>query len=183
MTKNRRVENSLNELMYESAKSSGDFAVVLNKVDLVEPKSRLLDLALTVNEMAQVAFNRSLVDISKKRNEDIAMLEERLSEIDEHSHPLFMISALENDGVEDIIKLLVRKAKPGNWVIMEGHTTELSPKERTTEIIREKIYRSVHREVPHNVQLVNRLFQEYMRPFGENDHRKILRIEQGNGNL
>lgn len=153
MSKNKRVEHSINELMYKAAQSSGDFSVILNKVDLVEPKTKLLNIAITVYEMAQVAFNKALHDISKKKTEEIIKSEERLSDIDESSHPVFMVSALNNDGVEDILKLLVSKAKPGEWIIKEGHVTELSPKERATEIIREKIYRSVHREVPHNVQL------------------------------
>ena len=43
--KNARVQKSIAELMVQAVRSSGDFAVVLNKVDLVTPKTKLIDLA------------------------------------------------------------------------------------------------------------------------------------------
>jgi GTPase Era involved in 16S rRNA processing len=69
--------------------------------------------------------------------------------------PVFMVSALQNDGVQDIVQYLVKEAMPGDWVEMDGNTTngtDMSPQEHATEIIREKIYRTVHQEVPYNVQ-------------------------------
>merc|ERR1719215_1640991 len=83
---------------------------------------------------------------------------EQYFEADATSYPIFMISALEDDGVDDILNLLITKAKPS----VEENTiqdTKLSPKHIATEIIREKVYRYLHKEIPHRVSFVGRLFQ------------------------
>jgi GTPase Era involved in 16S rRNA processing len=70
--------------------------------------------------------------------------------------PIFMVSALQDDGVQDMVQYLVNEAMPGDWVDTEGNgntttVTDMSPQEHATEIIREKIYRTVHQEVPYHV--------------------------------
>ena len=50
----------------------------------------------------------------------------------------------------------------------------MTPLERVEEIIREKVYRSLHREVPHRVSQVNRLFHPMTSDAGE----KVIRIDQ-----
>jgi GTP-binding protein Era len=65
------------------------------------------------------------------------------------------------------------KATPSQeWVLSADEVTMLSPVERVEEVIREKIYRCLHREVPHHVQQVNRNFQ-----FMQGDN-KMLRVDQ-----
>ena len=51
----------------------------------------------------------------------------------------------------------------------------MSPLERVEEVIREKIYRCLHREVPHQVRQVNRIFRPMTRP---DTLDKIIRIDQ-----
>merc|ERR1712087_531071 len=59
----------------------------------------------------------------------------------------------------------------------------MSPIEQVEEIVREKIYRCLHREVPHSVQQQNRMFRLLQRrkgKFGPADEEgdKLLRIHQ-----
>ena len=131
------------------------FAIVLNKVDLVKPKSNLLDLAMDIGSMADVC----LEDQFKKHNK-IIDFESKL----ELSPIVFYVSALKEDGTEDILEHLVDLATPcSSWPIEPGKSSNLAPLEQIQEIIREKIYRSCHQEVPHSVQQVNRLFRKVPR--------------------
>jgi GTPase len=129
------------------------FAIVLNKTDLVNPKSALLDLAMDIGGMADLCledqfqkhFNKAM-DFDRKL---------QLSPI------VFYVSALKEDGTDDILDHLVTLATPcRSWAVPPEQSTTLTPLEQVQEIIREKIYRCCHREVPHSVQQTNRLFRQ-----------------------
>lgn len=111
--------------------------LVLNKVDLVEPKSRLLDLT---NNMV------SLINGIKLGPEKA-----HLAELDTTT---FMISALHNDGVLDLKNYLIRIADIKPWLLSneEGMTT-LSAEERVEEIVLEQLLDNTHEEVPYTAKI------------------------------
>ena len=202
--------------------ASVPLVIVLNKVDLVRPKSNLLPLAYELSVMADSCWEKAELLVKEEiksskngkvdeesgaltippENADLGSSSslERKDVKSQHQReecPVFMISALHNDGVDDILKMLTREAMPGEWMLEADESTDMSPEERAQEIIREKIYRSVHREVPHQVFLPdwNRRFEYIDIPqkqieYEQNSGRysgipsiskttvKILRIEQ-----
>jgi len=130
----------------------GKFAIVLNKVDLVKPKSKLIDLAMDVGSIADTCLKDHFTKYGKKLDFD-AMLE--------HSPIVFYVSALKEDGTDDILDHLVSLATPSKeWAVQPGKATNMTTLEQVQEVIREKIYRSCHREVPHCVQQINRMFRK-----------------------
>lgn len=132
------------------------FAIVLNKVDLVEPKSDLIDLAMEIGGIADIC----LEDQFEKVNNRPLEFQDKL----DLSPIVFYVSALKEDGTDDLLEHLVELATPcTSWAVPAGQTTNLTPEEQVQEIIREKIYRCCHREVPHSVQQVNRLFRKVPR--------------------
>jgi GTP-binding protein Era len=159
---NGRIEETYDDGEESSNKEDVDdvlhrpkFAIVLNKVDLVKPKTNLLDVAMDIGSMADLC----LEDQFKKRNK-ILDVRSKL----EISPIVFYVSALKEDGTEDILEHLVSLATPcTSWPIEPGKSTNLTPLEQVQEIIREKVYRSCHKEVPHSVQQVNRLFRKVPR--------------------
>jgi GTP-binding protein Era len=128
------------------------YAIVLNKVDLVHPKSNLLELAMEIGAMADACLEDQFQKHNKTLEFDTKM---QLSPI------TFYVSALKEDGTDEILEHLLSFATPcSTWAIPPGQSTNMTPLEQVQEVIREKIYRSCHREVPHNVQQVNRMFQK-----------------------
>jgi len=126
-------------------------AIVLNKVDLVKPKSSLIDLAQDIGSMADLC----LEDKFRKDGKDFDF-EAQL----EHSPIVFYVSALKDIGTDDVMEHLLNLATPcKEWVVDPHRATNMSKLEQVQEIIREKIYRSCHREVPHSVQQVNRMYR------------------------
>ena len=104
--------------------------------------------------------------------------------------PVFLDSALHDDGgVDDILKFLIQESQAREWEFDPSESTQ-TPQERVMEIIREKIYRSVHKEVPHQVTQVNRRFEYFAVPpdmkdqvkqdkiVHYHDTSKVLRVEQ-----
>ena len=137
------------------------FAVVLNKVDLIYPKSSLLAYAFELGAIAQECLQyrpaRQLPDGSMSESTTVPMDESTLVEV---MPTFFYISALENDGVDDLLNFLLEKSTPANVFEMEpGTATNQSPEERSEEIIREKVYRCLHKELPYQIQQRNRTFK------------------------
>lgn len=138
----RRIENQ------------SKFAIVLNKVDLVKPKSKLLDLAMEIGAMAdEVLLDQRGVEGENEELDFKAAME--LSPI------VFYVSALEEDGTDEILEYLVSLATTcRTWPVKPGESTNLTPLEQVEEMIREKIYRCLHQELPHSIVQVNRMFRK-----------------------
>mmetsp|Transcript_22612 Transcript_22612/g.65087 ORF Transcript_22612/g.65087 Transcript_22612/m.65087 type:complete len:458 (+) Transcript_22612:31-1404(+) len=159
------------------------FAIVLNKVDLVEPKERLLEIAAVVGEMGDECVRYierecpTYVDDREFDGDDEPSLQEPDPVVLERLlPPVFYISALKNDGVDDVLAHLLSLTTPcKEWPVPADAAALMSPQERVEEVIREKIYRCLHREVPHQVKQVNRIFRPMTNPqTGE----KVIRIDQ-----
>ncbi|KAL7530797.1 hypothetical protein ACHAXR_003675 [Thalassiosira sp. AJA248-18] len=181
------------------------FAVVVNKVDLVNPKEKLLVVASDVGSMAESCIRRLLQQRrapTKVRLGDMVdsvlenyIEEEGFENVHEDDIELFaavapeflFTSAIDKDdeGVDDVLGLLLDRATPSNqWIVDRGSTTMMSPVEQVEEIIREKIYRCLHREVPHSVQQQNRMFRliepnkDKSSSADTENNGKLLRIHQ-----
>ncbi|KAL9188511.1 hypothetical protein ACHAXT_006889 [Thalassiosira profunda] len=181
------------------------FAVVVNKVDLVKPKEKLLVVASNVGAMAEGCIRRLL---QQKRNPSRVRLgdlvdsvlekyeeEEGLDNVHEDDYgifaevaPEFLFTAAideDDEGVDDVLNLLLERATPSkHWLVDAESTTGMTPIEQVEEIVREKIYRCLHREVPHAVQQQNKMFR-LVEPEGEDDlgsddsqRAKVLIIHQ-----
>ena len=74
--------------------------------------------------------------------------------------PVFSVCAFDGDGVEALVASLSRLSLPRQWEYSASTATDLSPLERVTEVIREKLFTYLHREVPYGVRQVNRSWRE-----------------------
>ncbi len=90
----------------------------------------------------------------------------------------------DDEGVDDVLNLLLDKATPSKeWIIDPESGSAMSPLEQIEEILREKIYRCLHREVPHSVQQQNRLLRlDKLDKSGSSEGKEasggILRVRQ-----
>lgn len=150
--------------------SRPSFAVVLNKVDLVKPKSLLIDLAMEIGELV----DECVVDHFGATPDF-----ETLMKV---SPTTFYTSALKEVGTADLLEYLLSMATPcRQWVVEEGQSTTMDPEEQVQELIREKIYRCLHREVPHSIRQVNRLFRRL--PHGIIIHQDLVVFKKSHQNL
>lgn len=109
-------------------------------VDLVNPKSKLLDIAMEIGEIADAC----LLDQYAKSDGSHALDFDRLMKI---SPVVFYVSALKEDGVDEILHHLIERATPcRSWAVEAGKSTNMTIYEQTQELIREKIYRCLHQE-------------------------------------
>lgn len=92
--------------------------VVLNKIDRVEAKPKLLELAKALDD--RLAPDR-----------------------------VFMISALEGQGVRDLLGYLANLVPEGPWHYSEDDVTDVPMRTQAAEMTREAIYRFLHQELPY----------------------------------
>lgn len=118
------AENELLRKAREYCESSPATKLVLclNKVDLVNPKDKLLNLALHLTEL-----------------------------IPTYSE-LFMVSALTKDGISDVESYLYDQSIEREWLYEQQQTSDSSKMEVMHEIIREKIYQRLNQELPYSIQ-------------------------------
>lgn len=96
---------------------------------------------------------------SKERTSDVAEGEMKKQGQDEnagcwpHFSSVFMISALNNDGVKDIRNFFLQSAKPSEWMYPFEMVTDQNPHEIATLIVQEKILNHLSREIPYNVDV------------------------------
>lgn len=153
--------NTLSSLMWNALHTpGGKFSIVLNKVDLVKPKTKLLDATQVFGKMAdQMILNK--IKLAKEQAQDGQPQPEIEFPPEELMPEVFYTCAKQghnDDGVQDVLDQMLELAVPGrDWLLPEAHqVTPLDLQSRLEEIIREKVYRTLHREVPHQIQQRNR---------------------------
>lgn len=64
---------------------------------------------------------------------------------------MFYVSAISGDGVEELRDYLLDVAPFREWEFGEREKTPLTPLERVQEIIKEKLFKYLHKEIPYQV--------------------------------
>ena len=73
---------------------------------------------------------------------------------------LFMISALQKDGTQELLESLCKKAKPGEWHYAETAKSDLDEKSLACEILREKVFKYFSKDVPFDLMTTVKLWKE-----------------------
>ncbi len=113
--------------------------LILNKVDLVEEKDKLLGLVAKLTE--RIPFKQ-----------------------------VFMISATQGDGVDDLKRFLAASVPPGPWHYPEDDISDAPLRLLAAEITRERIYKYLHQELPYAITVETSAWEEFK--------NKSVRIEQ-----
>lgn len=101
---------------------------------------------------------------------------------------VFMISALKNDGVEDISQWLAQQMPEGPWLFPEDQLSDRPIRFLAAEITREKLFLRLNKEVPYGLTVETESWEE--RPDGSvkinqmiiverESHKKIILGNQG----
>jgi GTP-binding protein Era len=73
---------------------------------------------------------------------------------------VFMVSALTDDGIEDLKLFLEQDAQIGHWMYAADQVTDLPMSIRLAEITREKIFGKLEKELPYSIYVETELFKE-----------------------
>ena len=73
----------------------------------------------------------------------------------------FMVAARKNDGVADIINYLVKAMPDGPFLYPEDQAGDMPARLLAAEITREKIFRSLHDEIPYDITVETEKWEEF----------------------
>lgn len=113
------IEEDLERILAKLADAPHPKILVLNKVDRVADKDRLLPLIAKISE--KQTFER-----------------------------VFLISALDGNGVADLKRYLAEKMPLGPWHYPEDEISDAPLRMLAAELTREKIYEYLHEELPYS---------------------------------
>ncbi len=72
----------------------------------------------------------------------------------------FMISAVQGDGVEDLVNYLTAKMPSGPWLFPEDQVSDMPMRLLAAEITREKLYLKLHQELPYATTVETETWEE-----------------------
>src|SRR5262249_3731481 len=73
---------------------------------------------------------------------------------------VFMVSAKNGDGVDDLAKVLVERAPVGPWLFPEDQTMDAPARVLAAEITREKAFLRLHEELPYELTVETEGWEE-----------------------
>tara|TARA_Y100000590_G_scaffold468225_1_gene650081 strand:+ start:9482 stop:10363 length:882 start_codon:yes stop_codon:yes gene_type:complete len=100
---------------------------------------------------------------------------------------IYLISAINFDGINDLVKMIVKKMPNKEWVYAKDLTTDISDEFIAEEFTREKVFKFVHKEIPYSININTDLWQKSDRGLQINqniyvenkNHKKILLGKDG----
>ncbi|MDR1488456.1 MAG: GTPase Era [Holosporales bacterium] len=97
--------------------------------------------------------------VDKARRENILKIAQKLSEFEFIDH-IFMVSALNNDGINDVLEYLKSNIPYSHFFYPSEQKTDTDIRFRLSELTREKIYNNLFSELPYSIYVETELFKE-----------------------
>jgi len=157
-------KNRLARSMVHAAWTGVDDAdAIVHVVDAPAAWRALYGVPNAQDKLALDDTNRVMAGLKRRERGDCYLALNKIDDIDrEHLlaliahfqdadlfHELFLISALNNDGVKDMAKLLCSVMKPGPYLYPPDQAADIPIRLMAAEITREKLYLRLHDELPY----------------------------------
>ncbi len=115
------------------------------------------------------------------------------AQINELAHPraIFMISALKNDGVDEMLRALADVMPAGPYLFDAHDATDVPDNLYLAELTREKIYKYIHQELPYHINVITEhvdvdddgVLDIYQKIAVQNDAHKKIVVGRGGAQL
>ncbi|MBS0272220.1 MAG: GTPase Era [Proteobacteria bacterium] len=152
----RRLEKAMVKSAWESLSDADGIMVIVDvsrkNFEETEPILKRLEF---YKKKAVVVLNK--IDLIPREN--------LLAIAQEFSRPgidhIFMISALKQDGIEDIKKYWAHELPEGPWLFPEDQLSDLPLRLLAAEITREEIFHRLHEELPYSIWIETESWEEF----------------------
>lgn len=165
-----RSQTKLGAHMLQAAQEAvSDMDCVIFMADCTKPigqqECTMLDQLAAQN--ATVLFLYNKIDLLSDKTKLAPLL--AAAQTRWHPYALIPVSVLEHDGIDDVVKELLRLAQPGPHYFPEDMLTDQPERVLAAELVREQLLRLLNDEVPHGIAVVTE-------HFSERDDRDLLNI-------
>ncbi|CRL08391.1 CLUMA_CG021264, isoform A [Clunio marinus] len=135
--------------------------LILNKIDKIKSKRVLLELVktLTCNNIALVP--KQNVEIVKQEpiDKDVEF-EKKVENGWPNFSGVFMVSALNGDGIQKVADFVEKQAVEGAWEYRNNEVTDQKPTDVIVQFVRARLLDYLHQEIPYNLKLELEYFSD-----------------------
>src|SRR5262245_21026463 len=141
----RRLDRAMVAAAWAGAEDADETLLLVDASRGVDENARrILDRLAERGRRSILALNK----IDRVQRESLLVLAGELSR-DGRFDPIFMISALTGDGVEDVKRHLAASLPSGPWLFPEDQLSDAPERLIAAEITREQVFLQLHEELPY----------------------------------
>jgi len=142
----RRLDRAMVQAAWGGAEEADSIVLVIDAVrGLNADAQTILDGLRNTGRKAVLVLNK--IDLLKR--EDLLALAEKFN-LSGLFTRIFMISASNGDGVDDLRNFLAGSVPSGPWLYPEDQLSDVTGRMMASEITREKLFLRVHQELPYD---------------------------------
>ncbi len=155
---NDRMEKAIVAAAWQGLSESD---LVLFVVDSVKGMSRpvrtIMDRLKNVTGKKYILVLNKADDIARPKLLELATMMNQAMEFE----ATFMVSARDNDGVSDIVKYVAKRMPEGPYHYPPDQMSDMPMRLLSAEITREKLFRSIHDEIPYDITVETEKWEEF----------------------
>ena len=155
-TPNRRLERAMVTAAWGGATDADKIVLLIDVEGGLSAEVQLIINGIKkLGKTVIIGLNK--IDLIPR--EKLLSLAEELQEVS-ILESIFMISALKGDGVNDLLSNLKEDLPKGPWLYPEDHLSDMNERLFAAEITREKLFLSLHQELPYSLTVETEGWQE-----------------------
>ena len=152
----RRLERAMVHAAWSGAQNANAILMLIDAERGLDSNTRNIRQGLIKSgRKAVVAINKIDCVAREKLLPLAASLDDGVS-----TKKIFMISALDGQGVEDLLDHLVALLPDGPWLYPEDQLSDISDRLLAAEITREKLFLQLHQELPYSLTVETESWRE-----------------------
>ncbi|MBO39866.1 MAG: GTPase Era [Rhodospirillaceae bacterium] len=169
---NRRLERAMVASAWAGATDADKIVLLIDaERGFGEDVQLIIEGIKKVDKTVIIVLNK--IDLVPREN--LLSLAEKLQDIS-ILESLYMISALKGDGVNDLLSNLSEDLPKGPWLYPKDHLSDMNERLFAAEITREKLFLSMHQELPYSLTVETEGWQE--RPDGSLKVDQVIYVER-----
>jgi len=131
--------------------------VVDSTKGLSRPVRTVMDRLKNITGKKYILVLNKVDDIARPKLLELATIMNQAMNFD----ATFMVSARDNDGVSDLVKYVAKLMPEGPFHYPEDQMSDMPSRLLAAEITREKLFRSVHDEIPYDITVETESWEEF----------------------
>ena len=145
----RRLDRAMVACAWSSTGESDEIVLVLDSARGFDSYTHQIVKHFQKNNIKAILV---LNKIDKIKKENLLLLASEMSKTEVFSN-IFMISALKNEGINDLLDHLESKMPLSPWLFPKTQLSEIPERILAEEITREKLYLLLHQELPYEAMV------------------------------
>lgn len=168
----RRLDRAMVAAAWSGVEDADETVVLVDTARPIGPDTRrILDRLAQRGRKSILALNK----IDLVRHDRLLGIAAELAKAGNFD-PVFMISGLSGDGIEDLKRHLAASMPPGPWLFAEDQLSDAPERLLAAEITREQVFLQLHDELPYASTVETESWQD--RPDGSVRLEQVIYIER-----